>query len=48
MHDLERNSEDWYDVYDTSLYTGLSGLAYTFFHYGQYFEDPEYISVGFK
>ncbi|XP_031788004.1 glutathione S-transferase LANCL1 isoform X1 [Nasonia vitripennis] len=41
---LEDNKRQWYSLEDTSLYTGLPGVAYTFYHYGKYFEDQSYIS----
>ncbi|XP_058794222.1 lanC-like protein 2 isoform X2 [Phymastichus coffea] len=41
---LEDHKRYWYSKDDTSLYTGLPGVAYTLYHYGKYFEDQNYIT----
>lgn len=41
---LEKNKMKWYSIDDQSIYTGLSGIAMLFDHYGKYFDDPTYIS----
>ncbi|XP_011496801.1 PREDICTED: lanC-like protein 1 [Ceratosolen solmsi marchali] len=42
---LEANKKNWYYLDDYSLYTGISGISYTFYHYGKYFKDQNYISI---
>ncbi|XP_033225591.1 lanC-like protein 2 [Belonocnema kinseyi] len=41
---LEKNKMNWYNNDDQSIYTGLIGIAFLFYHYGRYFEEPTYLS----
>lgn len=45
---MEENKRQWYSREDCSLYTGLPGVAYAFYHYGKYFDNQNYISVRLK
>jgi hypothetical protein len=45
MKILEKNEKIWYNNNDYSIYTGLAGIAYTFYYYGKYFDNSAYIVV---
>ncbi|XP_015603039.1 uncharacterized protein LOC107271495 [Cephus cinctus] len=42
MQMLERNEKHW-SFDDYSIYTGVTGIAYLFYHYGKYFHEDAYI-----
>lgn len=48
MEILEENERTWRSRDDYSVYTGSSGIAYMFYHYGKCFNDATYIKVSFK
>lgn len=48
MKILEDNESIWYNNNDYSTYTGLAGIAYTFYRYGKYYNNSAYITVSMK
>lgn len=48
MEILEENERSWLSRDDYSMYTGSAGIAYTFYHFGKYFNDATYIKVCIK
>lgn len=45
---LEEKRKHWYDRDDFSLYTGVPGVAYTMYRYGEVFNKPDYITKAIK
>lgn len=45
MKTLKENETKWYNNGDYSVYTGSAGIAFTFYHYGRYYNDSAYIKV---
>lgn len=44
MKILKENNKEWLER-DYSIYTGSAGIAYTYYHYGKYYDEPSYIDV---
>ncbi|XP_011308985.1 lanC-like protein 2 [Fopius arisanus] len=43
IHRMNMKEQEWINRNDSSVYTGISGIAYLFFVYGERFNEPTYI-----